>query len=293
MTECSSRTEPGRRWPVHGWIGVVLVALFWTLNWSLSGPRAHFAFFGLWLGYSLAVDALVVWRKGSSMATRAPWRYVGLFFISVPAWWLFELFNLRTQNWYYAGREHFTDQLYFLLASLSFSTVMPAVFGSAELVGTSGWLKRIGRGWVLGPTRRTLTRFFVGGVLMLALLLVWPTIFYPLLWLSVFLILEPINAWLGNRTLLSHTARGDWRPVFSLWAGCLICAFFWEMWNYYSYPKWKYDTPFVNFWHVFEMPLLGYTGYLPFSMELFALYQLVRGIGGSREREDVVEISPD
>lgn len=270
-----------------------MVALFWVLNWSLAGPRAHYAFFGLWLGYCLTVDALVVLRKGSSMATRAPRRYVGLFLISIPAWWLFELFNLRTRNWYYAGREHFTDLQYFLLASLSFSTVMPAVFGSAELVSTFGWLKRIGRGLVLGPTRRTLSTFLISGTLMLTLLLIWPTYFYPLLWLSVFLILEPINAWLGNRTLLTYTARGDWRPIFSLWVGCLICAFFWEMWNYYSYPKWKYDTPFVNFWHVFEMPLLGYTGYVPFSMELFALYQLVRGLGRDGKREDLVEISPD
>ena len=147
-------------------------ASFWALNWSLAGPRAHFAFFGLWLGYCLTVDALVVLRKGSSMATRAPWRYVGLFFASIPAWWLFELFNLRTQNWYYAGREHFTDLRYFLPASLSFSTVMPAVFGSAELVGTFGRLRRLGRGWLLGPTRRTLTGFFAGGMLMPALLLV-------------------------------------------------------------------------------------------------------------------------
>lgn len=54
--------------------------------------------------------------------------------------------------------------------------------------------------------------------------------------------------------------------------GCLICAFFWEMWNFYSYPRWVYHVPLVGFLHVFEMPLLGYLGYIPFSRELFALY---------------------
>ncbi|HLY30532.1 MAG TPA: hypothetical protein VKQ36_05865, partial [Ktedonobacterales bacterium] len=54
----------------------------------------------------------------------------------------------------------------------------------------------------------------------------------------------------------------------------IACGFFWEMWNYYALPKWKYDLPFLN-WapHIFEMPLPGWLGYLPFGLELFAMYQ--------------------
>jgi hypothetical protein len=52
-------------------------------------------------------------------------------------------------------------------------------------------------------------------------------------------------------------------------------VFFWELWNYYSYPKWVYHVPFADFWHIFEMPVLGYGGYLPFALELFALYQIL------------------
>lgn len=44
-----------------------------------------------------------------------------------------------------------------------------------------------------------------------------------------------------------------------------------------SLPKWIYDTPGVNFLHIFEMPLLGYLGYLPFSLELYSIYKLVTG----------------
>jgi hypothetical protein len=65
--------------------------------------------------------------------------------------------------------------------------------------------------------------------------------------------------------------------VIALWAGTLICGFMWEMWDFLSFPRWIYHVPFVGFLHVFEMPLLGYGGYLPFGMELFALYQLVSG----------------
>lgn len=68
------------------------------------------------------------------------------------------------------------------------------------------------------------------------------------------------------------TKRQLWKQ---LWAGCLLCGFFWEFWNYYSSPKWIYEVPFVDFWHLFEMPLLGYLGYLPFALELYALYAML------------------
>ena len=281
-----------RSWPVHGWLGLAMVALFWTLNWSLSGLRTQWAFFPLWLGYCLTVDALVLVRKGDSMLTRSPRAYAGLFLVSVPAWWLFEVLNWRTQNWLYEERRFFTDAQYAVLASLSFSTVMPAVFGTAELVSTFHWLAEVRPRWRIVPTRATLLGFTVAGWLMLALLFLWPETFFPFLWLSVYFILEPLNIWLGNRSLAHSTAVGDWRPVYALWIGCLICSFFWEMWNFLSYPKWVYRVPFAGVLHVFEMPLLGYGGYLPFSLELLAIYHLVVGLlGGERDRA-FVQIAP-
>jgi hypothetical protein len=258
-------------------VGLLLVLVFWVLNWSLDGLRTHWTFFPLWLGYCLTVDALVVRRRGSSMATRHPVGYAALFLVSVPGWWLFELLNLRSQNWEYLGAEYFTDVQYFLLCSLSFSTVMPAVFGTAELVGTFSCVGRLREGPALSLTSGLTLGLFVVGWLMLLLLLIWPRYFFPFMWVSVYFILDPINVWLRRRSLLESTARGDWRPATTLAAGCLVCAFFWEMWNYYSYPKWIYHVPLVDFFHVFEMPLLGYLGYIPFSWEIFALYCLLAG----------------
>jgi hypothetical protein len=104
--------------------------------------------------------------------------------------------------------------------------------------------------------------------------------------------LEPINVLLGNRSLSQYTGRGDWRPILALWTGCLICAFFWELWNYYSYPKWLYQVPFVDFLRIFEMPLLGYGGYLPFSLELYALYHLVTGMLRWGAAQEYIQILP-
>ncbi|MEX0748272.1 MAG: hypothetical protein WD275_09755, partial [Rhodothermales bacterium] len=135
-----------RRFPVHGAAGLVLVAIFWPLNWLLEGPRTHTLFFPLWLGYILAVDGLVFARRGHSIFKRSRQEFVLLFLVSAPAWWVFELFNLRTRNWVYVGAELFSDLEYALLATISFSTVMPAVFVSSELVRSWAWVEALPEG---------------------------------------------------------------------------------------------------------------------------------------------------
>lgn len=264
------------KFPLRFWLGLLLIIIFWYLNWALTGLRTHWAFFPLWLGFALTVDALVFLRKGSSLFSRNKLAYIGLFFLSIPVWWLFELFNSLTQNWQYWGREHFTDFEFFLYASLNFATVIPVVFGTSELIST--FLKKQNNGWVIKDEPKTGYIFILIGILMLVLLIIFPKVFYPLIWMIVFFIVEGINVLLKNKSITTSLSKGNWQPVFSLWIGCLICGFFWEMWNYFSYPKWIYDTPGVNFLHIFEMPLLGYLGYLPFSLELYSIYKLVTGV---------------
>ena len=266
------------RFPVRGYVGIVLVAVFWYLNWNLSGLRTHWGFFPLWLGYCLTIDAITYYKKGNSLVSRNLKGYIFLFLVSAPSWWLFELLNNPGNYWFYTAREHFSDLEYFLLASISFSTVIPAVFGTSEWVGTFSKIQNMPAWLKIGSKRHEVVLFFILGVLMLFVVLFLPDYGAPFLWMSVFLIIDPLNVWLGNRSILQETGNGNWNPVITLWAGCMICGFFWEMWNYHSNPKWIYDVPGVNFWHVFEMPAPGYLGYLPFSLELFALYHFITGI---------------
>jgi len=120
MNDTTPSMQTCRRFATQGWIGLLLIAVFWPLNWLLPGLRTHVLFFPLWLGYALAVDGLVFLRKGTSLLTRSRARFVGLFLVSAPAWWLFEGLNSRAQNWHYVGRELFTAPGYFVLASFSF-----------------------------------------------------------------------------------------------------------------------------------------------------------------------------
>jgi hypothetical protein len=263
-------------WPRHGLIGLLLIAVFWPLNWFLPGLRTHLLFFPLWLGYALTVDALALRRSGTSLLTRSPRDFVALFFISAPVWWFFEVINWRTRNWEYLGRESFSNLEYFLLATVCFSTVVPAVFGTAQLLRTFAWIDRFADGPRIVPTVRLTVGFFLVGAAMLVLLLAWPRYFYPFVWTSFFFLLEPVAVWRGKRSILTNLQHGDWRTVATLAIGVLVCGFFWEMWNYYSYPKWVYHVPFFGFLHVFEMPLLGYLGYLPFALELYVAVHLLR-----------------
>ncbi len=267
--------QPVPRFGLQGRAGLLLLAVCWTLNWTLPGQRTAYLFFPLWLGYILVMDALVGGRAGTSLWARSRRGFALLFVISAPSWWLFEIINNRTGNWEYLGAGNFTPLEYNALCALSFSTVMPAVFETAELVRTFRWVKLLRPCGRIPDTPRVNAGLFMAGLLMLALMLLWPKYFYPFVWVSVAFILEPANRLLGRPHLLQWLEHGDWRPVISLSLGALICGFFWEMWNEWSWPQWIYHTPGANFLHVFKMPLPGYGGYVPFALELFALKNLL------------------
>jgi hypothetical protein len=263
-------------WNVRqGRLGVLLIAVCWPLHWLLPGVRSIYAFFPLWLGYTLAVDALVLARTGSSLLTRSKADFLKLFGVSAPAWWMFEAINLRTLNWNYLGQDQFGLLEGVCIGTLCFSTVMPAVFETAELIRTWRWTERFASGPRIQPSQAVCAGMLILGLSMLALMLAWPKYFYPFVWGSVFLILEPLNIWLGRRHSLEWVGQGDWRPLVALSLGALGCGFCWEMWNYFAYPKWIYFTPGVEFLRIFEMPLLGYIGYLFFAWELYALRNFI------------------
>jgi hypothetical protein len=91
-------------------------------------------------------------------------------------------------------------------------------------------------------------------------------------------LLEPLNYWLGNGTLLSDQKRKDWSRIWSWILAGLAAGFFWELFNFWAGSHWEYSLPYLNFWRVFQMPVLGYTGFMPFALEVFAFYQLFFGL---------------
>jgi hypothetical protein len=257
--------------PPQLWIGLALLTAMWTISWLRVVPLSDHYFFPLWLGYILVVDGLVLRRTGTSPLSRAGWRIAWLFVTSVPLWWIFELFNEAVENWSYHTRVDYGPLGYALLASIAFSTVIPAVLTTSELVRSFGW-NPLSRLPGMKQTRARLIGLHLLGWAMLAAIVVWPGYAFPLVWLSMIFLLDPLLTWIGGRSLGWFVSRGDWSPLFNLALATLICGWCWEMWNFYSLPKWTYDVPHVEWLHIWEMPLLGYGGYIPFGLEVWTIF---------------------
>ncbi|MCC6313612.1 MAG: hypothetical protein IT337_06330 [Thermomicrobiales bacterium] len=264
--------------PVWLWVGLCLVAVAWWVAWFGPPPIHFYTFFPLWLGYILTVDGLVHVRAGASLLTRSPARWALLFAFSIPLWWLFEWANQFLGNWRYVMPYRYAPLTYFLLSSLAFSTVMPAIFETATLLRTFAPFRAARRWLRIAPGRGGLIAISLLGAAVFAASLLWPSLFFPLVWVGGFLLLDPINRLMGSKSIAADVARGQWGAVLLLWAAGLVCGFFWEMWNVFSMPKWVYEIPFAADPKLFEMPVLGYGGYLPFALEVYAVYNLLHGL---------------
>jgi hypothetical protein len=266
--------------PWWGWLGAALIAFSWLLAWNRFTwfePFQPFTFTPLWLGYILVINGWTLSRTGHCMMRDRPDEFFWLFPLSSAFWWFFEYLNRFVQNWYYVGVQEFTPLEYVLHATMPFSTVLPAVLGTTELLASypviSAGLKQF------HPIRRTNGKIVGWGVLLLASagltgIGIWPTYLFPLVWVAPLLLITSLLAVAGEQTMFSSMARGDWRSLWLPALAALVCGFFWEMWNYKSLSHWEYVVPFVNQFKIFEMPLLGYAGYLPFGLECLAVTQL-------------------
>ena len=265
-----------RSFPWWGWLGVILGAVFWVLAWtrfSWFAPLQQHTFTPLWLALILVINALCYRRNGRCMLVDRSGYFLFLFPASAAFWWFFEYLNRFVQNWHYTG-VHYEAFEYFCHATLSFSTVLPAVLGAREWITGMAWVQQGFKNYL--PYQISRPRTAAWAVLLvsgagLAGIGVWPDYLFALLWVSPLLIIVSLQVLMGERHVLSDIAVGDWSRVISAAAAALFCGGFWEMWNYWSLAKWQYSVPFVHRFQVFEMPLLGYAGYLPFGLECLVI----------------------
>jgi hypothetical protein len=258
-------------------MGAVAWLLAWT-RFSWFAPWQTYTFTPLWLAYVLVVNALTTRRTGRCALVDRPRHVLPLFPVSALFWWYFEYLNRFVQNWSYVGIESFGPWQYVWYATLPFSTVLPAVFGTYELLQSfprfSAGLDHYLPIRVRQPRRLAWVVLGLGSVGLVGMS-VWPDYCYPVVWIGPLLILTAWQTLLGVPTIFAPVQHGDWRSIW-LWAlAALVCGGFWEMWNTYSLAKWVYAVPFVNRFHVFEMPLLGYGGYLPFGLECAVVVALL------------------
>lgn len=267
--------------PIWGGLGVVIMIAGWTLAWtrfSWFEPLQVHTFCLPWVGYILLINALCVFRSGHSLITDTPLRFFLLWPTSAAFWWFFEYLNRFVQNWYYVGVKDFSPFEYAIHASLAFATVLPAVLSTQRLLLTFE-IFRTGLRHVTSlkvfDDKRACVFILVFSGIALALIGRFPDILYPLVWGAPLLVFTSLQTLSGRQTIFSGLSRGDWRAVMTSATAALICGFFWELWNYHSLARWEYAVPFVDRFHIFAMPLLGYGGYLPFGLECLLVGQFV------------------
>jgi hypothetical protein len=270
---------------LHGWLGlgVILAA---ELGLAAGQPVVSTWFTPIvWTGYVLFVDALVARLAGRSYLTTFRDDGVLLVLVSVAGWWLFEWYNvprfwrggddLRGLWWQY---HHLEPNLFVRRVGYdwAFATIFPGLFLTGAALRAT-----VFRGFTVRPWRVSKALLgvatVVGAVAAALPLLIVSAWLVPLVWTGLILLLEPLNFRAGRPSWLRDLSAGDASTLASLLASGLVCGVLWEFWNYWATAKWTYTVPYPPDVKLFEMPVLGYLGFLPFALECYAMYHWVRG----------------
>jgi hypothetical protein len=202
-------------------------------------------------------------------------RHLALAFVSIPLWWYFEAVNLRTGNWEYIGRDSYSRVEFAVLASIAFATVVPALAAAGELADRLLSRQPANASGGVPEARRTGVILIALGVAAEAAVLLYPVGFYPLVWVAPFFLVDGAMILAGGPSISLQLLRGSIERAAIFGASGLFCGFLWEFWNFRAFPKWEYHIPLLDFLPIFEMPVLGYGGYVPFAWAVLQLVALL------------------
>ena len=267
---------PRRRVPAYAFAGIAIIAVGEVLLFAGIGFIAQWFTPMMWTGYILLMDGLIRSRKGTSLLSDYPLEFGLLCVISIASWEIFEAYNLLLKNWVYIDLPENMAERFFGYA-WAFATISPGMFLTYEFLDTV---------WP-GENPKTSPRLpdavfwglVVLGAACLIIPLIWPSTYMaPLVWTGFAFFLDPINQRLGERSFLSEFFSGRLRSMSLMFLAGLICGLLWEFWNYWATTKWFYDVPRLYLGHIklFEMPVLGFLGFMPFAVESYAIYVLLR-----------------
>lgn len=287
-----SRAKAGGFRP-SGWAGLaMLVLLEILLGFRVYWVAVYFTPL-CWTAYTLLADAAVCSLKGSSRLFDSPREFFLLALSSIPLWLIFEVYNLRMQNWTYVGLPANPALRYFGYA-WSFATIWPAIFETADLLQAMGLFS-----WPIRPhapfSRAYRTSLMVMGFLFLTVPVLMQAeigqFLFAFVWVGFVLLLDPLNYACGGHSLLRDWENGRSSLFWNLMAGGLVCGVFWEFWNYWAAARWLYIFPILQGWKIFEMPLPGFLGFAPFAVECFVMFESVKLLAGgliqTRQEEPV------
>jgi hypothetical protein len=273
-----------------------------TLGWgsTLLGlePLSRYWFQLTWFGWILTADAVVLAREGRSLLRDSAPRMLLLFALSALFWWSYEWLNWHTRNWSYVGGEAFSQVGRIAYSTVAFATVLPALAEGRDLLRSL--TRRLWEGRLHGEARaglpprddRAARAAIVAGVLMGVAIWLFPRQAFPLIWVAPLCVLDGLSELRGHPGALALLRARRVAPVALVALAGLGTGVLWELWNWGADPHWEYYVPYVGFWRLFEMPLLGYFGYLPFALAADALVRLVSGGCGGLSAGRLTQLGP-
>jgi len=256
----------------YGWAGLIgLIAAEWLMLYGVQPVATYFTPIA-WTCCILLADAAVLAIRGRSRLHDDCRQFAWVALLSVPLWLIFEAYNLRLQNWTYTGVPT-AWPLALLGYGWSFATITPGIFETADLIESFGWFRPA---TPVRFSKAAQRRLIILGAICLLLPLITPQAIaarlFFLVWVGFVFLLDPINYRLGLPSIIGDFASGRRSRFYCLLASGFVCGWLWEFWNYWAAANWHYIFPMFQHWKVFEMPIPGYLGFLPFAVECFVMY---------------------
>jgi hypothetical protein len=263
-----------RKLPLYGLAGIFIVLAGEVLLFAGVSWIAQWFTPLMWTGYILFIDGVILSRKGTSLLSRYPKEFAILAVISIAGWELFEGYNVLLKNWRYV---YLPENMFvrFTGYAWSFATISPGMFLTYELLESFLPGRNPDRSPRLGNALFSSLVLF--GLVCVTVPLVLPSPYMtPLVWIGWAFFLDPINQRLGERSFVSELFSGKPRSTLIMFLAGLVCGLLWEFWNYWAVTKWEYSVPYLGHIKLFEMPVLGFLGFLPFAVESYAIYVFIR-----------------
>ncbi len=265
---------------LYGWIGIIIMIVSEFLLFENNSFIERWFTPIMWSGYILFIDALIFKLKGNSLLQNRFSQFLFMLPYSVGCWLIFEAYNLHLQNWEYIGLPENLLVRYFAYG-WAFATIFPGVLLTSELIDISDIFGRI-KVKTFKFKRSTLYSIMAVGLLFLIVPVFVPQniavfLFAPV-WMGFVFFLDPINSFTGANSLFKELENGRLNKLLSLFLAGLICGFIWEFWNYWASSKWIYIFPYLREPKLFEMPLIGFLGFLPFAVEIYVMWEFAAKI---------------
>lgn len=272
--------------PIWFWIGLIsclTVLIVFIIKTNRPKWLTDWALLPLWWGFILMLDGMVYKRNnGKSLVHNAPTELIAMAVFSISGWLIFEYFNFFIDlNWYYPYADEMPHDSFLLYAFVGSSAFIPMAFEWYQLLRT---FPVINRRYKHGKKIKASTQVKIL-LLLIALAGLYFIAFKPnqlfyAVWLSPLIVLIIVLQLLGIWTPFKPIAeRGDWTSLIAFAPVWLLQGLCVESWNYISFDHhpalptynpgyWEYCIPYVTIkgTFIFNMPALGYLGYVPYSL---------------------------